>query len=162
MNTSNTQVNPQEAKLALLLIEKQKMKASNMARMPIWLNVIFSVLVTWLVYFELINRELRLSDLTLPILLLGVFSILGLWSKHLEGKGLKVKWFPNKKISYVAFTIGVCLGIFGDEIGIYISEELSPWGLYMAPLTTTILLVYFGNRFPLSEVVSADVLNEKR
>jgi hypothetical protein len=162
MNGSNTQINTQEAKLALLLIEKQKMKASNMARMPIWLNVIFSVLVTWLIYFELINRELKLSDLILPILLLGVFSILGLWSKHLKEKGLKVKWFPNKKITYFAFIIGVCLGMFGDEIGMYIYEELSPWGSYIVPLTTTILLVYFGHRFPLSEVVTADVLNEKR
>jgi hypothetical protein len=41
---------------------------------------------------------------------------------------------------------------------VYIYEELSPWVSYIAPLTTTMLLVYFGHRFPLSEVV----LNEKR
>jgi len=158
MNGINTQVNTQEAKLALQLIEQQKMKASNVARMPIWLNIIFSVLVTWLVYFELINRELILSDIVEPILLLAMFSILALWSKHLHGKGLKVKWFPNKKIAYIAFTIGFCLGLFGDEIGVFIYEELSPWGSYMAPLTTAMLLVYFGHRLPLSEAV----LNEKR
>ena len=158
MNGINTQVNTQEVKLALQLIEQQKMKASNVARMPIWLNIIFSVLVTWLVYFELINRELILSDIVEPILLLAMFSILALWSKHLHGKGLKVKWFPNKKIAYIAFTIGFCLGLFGDEIGVYIYEELSPLVSYIAPLTTTMLLVYFGHRFPLSEAV----LNEKR
>ena len=158
MNGINTQVNTQEVKLALQLIEQQKMKASNVARMPIWLNVIFSVLVTWLVHFELINRELILSDVVEPILLLAMFSILALWSKHLQGEGLKVKWFPNKKIAYIAFTIGFCLGLFGDEIGVYIYEELSPLVSYIAPLTTTMLLVYFGHRFPLSEAV----LNEKR
>ncbi|MFT4810435.1 MAG: hypothetical protein ACJAWQ_001304 [Paraglaciecola sp.] len=52
MNGINTQVNTQEATLALQLIEQQKMKASNVARMPIWLNVIFSVLVTWLAYLN--------------------------------------------------------------------------------------------------------------
>jgi len=115
-------------------------------------------LVTWLVYFELINRELILSNVVEPILFLAMFSILALWSKHLQGEGLKVKWFPNKKIAYIAFTIGFCLGLFGDEIGVYIYEELSPLVSYIAPLTTTMLLVYFGHRFPLSEAV----LNEKR
>jgi hypothetical protein len=162
MNGSNTQVNSQEAKLALQLIEQQKMKASSVARMPIWLNVIFSVLVTWLVYFELINRVLILSDVFELIFVLAIFSILGLWSKHLEAKGLKVKWFPNKKITYSAFTLGVFLGMFGDEIGMYIYVELSPWGGYMAPLMTMILLVYFGHRFPLSEAIYENVLNEKR
>jgi len=167
MKGSNTQVNTQEAKLALRLIEQQKMKTSNVARMPIWLNVVFSTLASWIVFFELVNLELVLSDLVEPILLLGLISILVLWSKHLEKKGLKVKWFPNKKITYIAVAIGFCLGVFGDEMAMYIYENFSPWGSYMAPLTTAILLVYFGHRFPLSQAVSEEALarkdiNEKR
>jgi uncharacterized membrane-anchored protein len=84
MNGINTQVNTQEATLALQLIEQQKMQASNVASMPIWLNVIFTVLVTWLVYFELINPELIVSAVVELILLLAMFSILVLRSKYLQ------------------------------------------------------------------------------
>lgn len=153
-------ITTQEAKSALHLIEQQKARASSAARMPLWLNIIFSTLVAWLCYFELINRKLMLSDMFVNFIAISIIALAVLWNRHLNKKGLKVKWLPSKPITYFAFAVGFLFALFSDNIANFAYETLAPWGVYFAPLVTLILFVYVGHRFPLSQIVSKEAMNE--
>lgn len=150
----------QEAKTALHLIEQQKARASAIARMPLWLNITFCTLVTWFVYFELINRKLKLSEVFEYFIVISAIALLVIWSRYLNKKGLKVKWFPNKPISYFMLAVGFLLGFFSDNIAKYSYESLAPWGVYVVPVVTGIVFVYLGHRFPLSQAISKEAMNE--
>ena len=152
----------QQAKLALHLIEQQKAKASFIARMPLWLNITFCTLVTWFVYFELINRKLMLSEVFEYFIAISALALVAIWSRYLKKKGLKVKWLPNKAISYFICAVGLLFGFFSDNIANYSYEVLAPWGVYVVPVVTGIVFVYLGNRFPLSQGVSKEAMNELR
>lgn len=152
----------QEAKSALRLIEQQKARASSIARMPLWLNITLCTLMTWFVYFELINRKLMLSEVFEHFIAISVIVLLVIWSRYLNKKGLKVKWFPSKPISYFALAVGLLFGFFSDNIANYSYEALAPWGVYVVPVVTGIVFVYLGHRFPLSQAVSKEAMNELR
>lgn len=153
-------VTTQDAKTALDLIEQQKGRAASVARMPLWLNIVFSALVTCLAYFELINRKLMLSDMLVIFIVIGIFVLLAVWAQYLNKKGLKVKWLPNKPITYFSFVAGYLFAFFSEDIADFAYESLAPWGVYVFPLVTLTLFVYLGHRFPLSQGVRKEAMDE--
>jgi hypothetical protein len=154
-------VDIQKARLALKVIEQQKRKTSDLARMPIWLNLIFSLVATWFIYFDLIGRMFKVDDILEPILFLTFFGGWGLWYLYLKTKGIKIQIFPNNKVTYLAAFIGLCFGVFSDEIQLFLYNVTYPLGFYGVPLLTVVLFIYAGHRFPLSQVVSNEAKHEE-
>jgi hypothetical protein len=82
------------------------------------------------------------------------------WARYLNKKGLKVKWLPNKPITYFFCAAGFLFTFFSEDIAHFAYETLAPWGVYVFPLVTLTLFVYLGHRFPLSQSVSKEAMNE--
>lgn len=146
-------INVDEAKLALDLINKQKSKVSESVRMPVWLNMYFSILFSYVVFFDYLNTFLKMylsADLVLYVIMIGS---LFFWFKSLAKKGIKLKLFPKTKITVLMFCFGAFSAAFCSPIARFLHQQIHPIMSVIFILFIGSLLFYIWHKYPLSEVI---------
>ncbi len=154
MNNQDKNISVNDAKSLLDSIDQQKRKTAEVARLPLWLNVTFSILFTWLVSYDYfgVRYETDGAHVFVPFILL--FGGLFFWYRWLKKRGMKPKVFALTKVSFFAFLGGMLSAMFFSDILSFLHDNYSPIPAYALMICFACLFGYLSDKYPLSEPVS--------
>lgn len=156
MNEQIKEISVDDAKSLLASINRQNKITLNTVRVPMWLNVSLSILVTWIFSFDYINHYFELATKWewIPFFLVLIGS--SIWYVVLRKRGMKVKVFALNKLTILVIAFFFLIELFYSDLLWYLHDNYNYYLSFLVMLCFASVVGYLGYKYPLPEAISEE------